>query len=221
MSAGGVGRYRKVYPRIWRHPGFRGLRESARLLALYVLTGPQSNRCGVSMFSVATAAEDLGVSVETLRKGLADVSGTFGWLFDAEARVLYIPSWWAWNRPENNIVLAGNLKDFNEVPPCALTEAFACNLETLPQTFHQTFAEGTAQRLRQGSSNQKQELYLKQEKKQRAARGEGSERTLVTTPTRDERLRYRTRNPKEPRTNAPLDELVHATAISWIVPYRR
>ena len=73
MNDEAVGRYRKVYPRIWRHPGFQGLTKSGRELALYLLTGPQSSRIGLFYFSVATAAEDLNVGVETLRKGLRDV----------------------------------------------------------------------------------------------------------------------------------------------------
>lgn len=176
-----AGRYRKIYPRIWRDPGFRDLPETARILALYLLTGPQTNRVGVFMFSLATAAEDLKVGVETLRRRLADVSQTFGWLFDADARVLYIPSWWAWNPPENQNVLAGNLKDLHEVPPCALTEAFANNLEALPQTFHQTFTQGIAKRLRQPSSKQKQKQYHNRNTRAAHIDGRGSERGDDTT----------------------------------------
>jgi hypothetical protein len=140
-------RYRKLFPRIWRHPGFRALKPAARELALYLLTGPQTNGIGLFHFSPATAAEDLNVGGETLRERLADVSTTFGWLFDADARVFYIPSWWRWNKPENENVLKGILKVLNEIPPSSLVEAFAANLETLPETFHQTFLECCRQRL--------------------------------------------------------------------------
>jgi hypothetical protein len=82
-----IGRYRRLYPRLWRHPGFIGLTKSGRELALYLLTGPQTNRLGIFHLSVATASEDLNVAVETIRKGLADITATFGWTFDASARV--------------------------------------------------------------------------------------------------------------------------------------
>ncbi len=85
-----VGRYRKVFTSIWIDPRFRELRESTRMLVFYLLSGPQTNRIGLYRFSVGTAAEDLGVSVETIRKGLADVTEMFGWLHDAGARVFYI-----------------------------------------------------------------------------------------------------------------------------------
>jgi hypothetical protein len=159
-----VGRYRKIYPRLWRHPGFNTLSKSARELTLYLLSGPQTNRLGLFYLSVGTAAEDLGVSVETLRKGLADVAVTFGWVFDARARVFYIPSWWRWNPPENINVIRGSLKDLNEIPPCSLVEAFALNTDTLPdtkdkegRTLRGTFIECLAQRLPQRPGNQYQE----------------------------------------------------------------
>jgi hypothetical protein len=162
-----VGRYRKVYPRIWRHSGFRRLCETAQRIALYLVSGPQTNRIGLFCFSIATAAEDLKVSVETFRKRLPDVQTTFAWQYDAEARVFFVPSWWRWNHPENSNVLQGNLKDLNDVPLCALVEAFAGNLETLDPTFHQTFVEGCGRYLHKRSSDQEQYQDLDQEKKQK------------------------------------------------------
>jgi hypothetical protein len=159
--SGDVGRYRKLYPRVWRHAGFCSLTKTARELALYLLTGPQTSRIGIFHFSIATAAEDLDVGAETLRKAVTSVCATFGWQFDAEARVFYIPSWWRFNMPENSNVLKGNLKDLNEIPFCALIEAFTENREMLPSSLHETFKEGCAlhlgQRLRKQEQEQEQE----------------------------------------------------------------
>jgi len=152
-----LGRYRKLYTRIWRHPGFVGLTDAEKVVAIYVLTGPQSNRLGLYVFSIATAAEDLGSVPETLKKRLTTVCQTLGWLFDARARVVYVPSFFKWNVPENPNVLRGSLKDLSEIPPCGLIDAFAGNIETLPETLHQTFLEGLRQRLPQGSPNQYQD----------------------------------------------------------------
>jgi hypothetical protein len=162
------GRYRKLYPRLWRHPRYRALSGSARELTHYVLTGPQANRIGLFHFSIATAAEDLGVSVETCRTRLRDVAATFGWFFDADARVFYIPSWWRWNRPENPDVLKGNLKDLSDVPPSGLCEAFARNLEFLPDTWHQTFVDTCRARLHTRGSHQEQEQEQGSEQEQGA-----------------------------------------------------
>lgn len=165
-----VGRYRCIYPRLWRHPGFIGLTKSARELALYLLTGPQSNRLGLFYLSVQQAAEDLNVGLETLRKGLADVSLTFGWHFDSKARVFYIPSWWKWNAPANSNVLKGNLRDLSEIPPSSLADAFAANLQTLDPTLHETFVEGCRIRLPKHSPIQEQYQEAFQDREQSPAR---------------------------------------------------
>ena len=159
-----IGRYRKLYARLWRHPGFTSLTDGEKVLAFYLLTGPQTNRLGIYVFSIATAAENLGTVPQTLTKRLERVSVTFGWLFDKKARVVYIPSWFKWNPPENLNVVKGSLKDLNEIPPCAFVDAFARNIETLHETVRPTFIEGLRQRLPKGMATQDQ--YQEQEQKQ-------------------------------------------------------
>jgi hypothetical protein len=156
VSDDSVGRYKRAYPRIWRHPGFLALSPNAQRIALYILIGPQQNRIGLAHFSIATAAEDVSLGVDTFRKGMSDVCVTFGWLFDAEARVLYIPSWWRWNRPENPNVLRGNLKDISELPTCGVVEAFANNLEYVPPDLQETFIGTLRTRLPERPPTQKQ-----------------------------------------------------------------
>ena len=186
MSA--VGRYRKLYPRIWRHPNFTTLRPSVRELALYLLTGPQTSAIGLFHFSVATAAEDLGVTVETIRKGLVDVGVGFGWQFDSSARVFFIPSWWNWNRPENENVLTGNLKALSEIPPSSLVDAFARNLETLPEALHPGFIEGCRKRLSKHSPIQEQEHKHLSGKQEHEHRGRGVDAPVAgPQPSRDEK----------------------------------
>jgi len=180
-----VGRYRKLFPRIWRHPGFTKLKPAARELALYLLTGPQSNRIGLFPFSLGLASEDLGVGRETLLERLADVRVTFGWHFDADARVFWIPSWWRWNAPENANVLRGNLKDLSEITPCALADAFAANIETLPETLHDTFVEGCRLRLPEGSPTQEQDLQEHKHEQDAGARRAPRE---LRTKNSDEKL---------------------------------
>jgi hypothetical protein len=169
-----LGRYRKIYVRLWRHPGFAGLVDGEKVLALYVLTGTQTNRLGLYAFSIATAAEELGTLPQTIKKRLAKVCVTFGWSFDPTARVVYIPSWWRWNPPENINVLKGSLKDLNEIPPCSLVDAFAQNIVPLSETLHETFVEGLRQRLTKPSRNQDPDLNQK-EKQKYALRANGSE----------------------------------------------
>lgn len=147
-------RYRKVYSRLWHHAAFQPLADADKVLALYLLTGPQTNRIGYFRLSLGEAVEDLGNTPRTLREGLRNVSQAFDWRFDDASRVLLIPSWWEWNQPENSNVLKGCLKDLPEVPASALLplflQALAPMLEahktTLPKGYEnvpKTFAERT------------------------------------------------------------------------------
>jgi hypothetical protein len=108
--------YRKVFVRIWRHTGFAKLSAGAKVLALYALTGPQTNRLGCFVFSPALAAEDLRVTPEQVVARLTEACKVFEWEWDQDTRVLLIPSWWAWNPPPNPKAAQGALKDRFAVP---------------------------------------------------------------------------------------------------------
>jgi hypothetical protein len=165
------GRYRRAYPRLFRHPGFTRLTQLGQRLVCYLLWGPQSNRIGLFHFSVTMAAEDLKTTAETLKGGLVEVASSFGWTFDAGSRVFYIPSWWRWNPPDHIHILEGNLKDLSEIPPCGLVDAFLTNLEHLTPKLHGTFVEACGIRLAKASGDQDQDQDQKQEQKRRAPRG--------------------------------------------------
>jgi hypothetical protein len=158
-----VARFRKVDPRFWIDEKIRRLVPLEKLIALYCITA-QSNRIGLFQFSPAKAAEDLETSPESFAKGFKGVCErlNFGW--HKESRVLYLPTWWKYNRPENPNVLKACLADLHEVPQPHLFTAFSQNLAYLPETFHETFREGCDKPSPQQSPHQEQEQ--KQEKEQ-------------------------------------------------------
>jgi hypothetical protein len=175
MSDVSCGRYRKVFISLWRHPGFVALSDAEKILAMYVLTGPQSDRLGLSVLSINMAAEDLGTVPQTLRRRLRNVCETFGWHFDSAKRVIYIPSWWRYNQPENVNVMRGSLKDLHEIPPSPLLHAFCNNVEFLSEkadssgrTVRQTFEEGLVERLPRRTPNQNQDPDQKHFQEQEA-----------------------------------------------------
>src|SRR5262249_26603670 len=142
------GTYRKFFVSFWLHPGVRRLNEADRLLAIWLLTNEGTNRIGLYRLSPAQAAEELGEAVDCFIARLERVCQTFGWKFDAIARVLYIPSWWKYNPPANLNVVRGSLKDLSKVPPdCELIEAFARNVEHIPEPFREPFHELLRERL--------------------------------------------------------------------------
>src|SRR4029079_10168428 len=103
-------RSKKIAPRIWTDEKFRLLTGEEQRIALYILTA-QSNRIGLFSLSPGKACEDLRTSLYIFSKDLQKVCQTLNWEWDPEARVLYIPTWWRYNQPENANNVIGNLKD--------------------------------------------------------------------------------------------------------------
>lgn len=143
-SASPQSRWRRVYAKIWNEPRFRGISKAGRELALYLLAGPQTNRIGYFVFSPALAAETLGDGTESVVETLRAVCAAFGWQFDPQARVLWMPDWWANNPLEHSNHLIGNLKDLVELPESVLFGAFARNLADLQPSVHQAFRDAIA-----------------------------------------------------------------------------
>lgn len=159
-----------------------------KLVAVYVFTA-QSNRIGCFTFSPAMAAEDLGMKAETFSKRFASVSSTLGWRWDSVAHVLYIPTWWKYNQPENQNNMIGNLKDLEDVPHSPLVSEFCSNREHLHNGMVSTFVETLRERYpkRSASQEQEQEQELEQEQKKEQEES-GAEAPpavpLLTFPTR-------------------------------------
>lgn len=176
---GDLGRYRRLYTRLWAHPAFASLTDGERLTSLYLLTGPQQNRLGFARLSAAAAAEDLHVSVSTFRRRLETVCAAFGWRYDAGARVLLVPSWWRFNQPQNEKHLIGCLSDLADVPDTILLADFARCATALPDHLLDTFRTIAHRRVREGRTDgidegmgegigyqeQKQKQYQEQDQK--------------------------------------------------------
>lgn len=135
-----MAKYRKIDTRIWNDEKFQQLEPMDKYLAIYCLTA-QCNRIGIFKFSIALAAEDMGMVPETLREGLARVCETLNWSFDEARRVLYFPRWWKYNAPESRNVMIGCLKDLHDVPETHLIRDFLLNREFLGETLAETLPE--------------------------------------------------------------------------------
>jgi hypothetical protein len=143
FSAGG--RYRKVFPRLWRNPDFRALDTDAKIVTLYLLSGPQTNRIGLFLLSPGAAAEDLGTTSEHFTACVERVCKAFRWSFDVARRMLWIPSWWKFNPlSENANNVKGYLADLDEVPPSLLISQFCKHLRFVPSVHHALFQAAAA-----------------------------------------------------------------------------
>jgi hypothetical protein len=155
-------RFRKIDPRIWTDEKFRKLTGEEQRIALYILTA-QTNRIGLFSFSPGKACEDLGTLPPTFRKGFGKVCQTLRWEWDPEARVLYLPTWWRYNQPENANNVIGNLKDLGDLPETPLLERFSSNTTYLSNELIETFTQTLAKRSPKRSPSQEQEQEQEQE----------------------------------------------------------
>lgn len=103
-------------------------------------------------------------------KSFKTICEILSWEFDEKARVVFIPTWWRYNPPENCNVLKSCLSDLHELPVTKLKEKFVENIRYLPitlhETFRQTFHKGLPKPSPQPSPNQEQEQKQEQEKEQ-------------------------------------------------------
>ena len=154
-------KYRKIDPRIWSDERFIGLDLTGKALAVYCLTCPQANRIGLFRFSLALAREDVG---DTVSDTVFDtVCHTLNWKFDKSAKVLYFPTWWKYNHPDNPKHWQGALKDLHDVPQSPLIAEFASNVKYIDPKCRDMFRDGIGYRMGYGMAYQEQEREQEQE----------------------------------------------------------
>jgi hypothetical protein len=133
-----MARYRKLDPRFWKDEKIRALAPADKLIAVYVFSG-QSNRIGCFTFSPGMAAEDTGIPLDTCTASGRHVCQALGWEWDERAGVVYIPTWWKYNPPENPSVLFNLLHDLEDLPESPLVAKFCANVTFLAPGLHETF----------------------------------------------------------------------------------
>jgi hypothetical protein len=125
-------KYRRIDPRFWRDEKVQKLRPLEKLIAMYCFTGPETNRVGIYPLSVALGAELTGLNKPEFVKSFVSVNKALSWQWDLSSRVIYLPTWWKYNQPENRSHLIGCLTDTHDVPSCGLMHMFFLNSSYLP-----------------------------------------------------------------------------------------
>ena len=108
--------YGQVQSSFWGHPDIVPLSDHAKLLALYLLTGPHSNGLGCYRLPDGYAQTDLGWSPETLSKAFRDLTESgFCKRCKATSYVL-IPGFLKWNPISNPKVAKARQREFDDIP---------------------------------------------------------------------------------------------------------
>jgi hypothetical protein len=149
MSSDIGGRWRRIPSLLWWEDRLQRLDNDHRVICFYAKTGPQSTSVGCYRMSTAVAVEDLGnVTPVEFDHRLSVVCEAFGWRFDVQTRVLWMPEWLAENPPQSPNVCKSWRKLLTNVPDCDVkfeaAHAVVRALRALPknpQAFLEAFGE--------------------------------------------------------------------------------
>lgn len=103
----------------------QGLTIEAKLLGVFLLTGPDVNRIGLRRVNVGGISETLEIPPQKIKEGLAELCERFGWKYDAQTKVLFIRTFFYYNPVHTAFQLVGGLKDLSEIPDTPLIKDWA------------------------------------------------------------------------------------------------
>jgi len=129
--------YRKIYLKLWTDPAFRRLSMPEKFVAVFLLAGPQTNRIGIYQLSIGLAADLCGMTPEAFREALLRVVEALRWRWDERAEILFIPTWWRYNAPDNWKAFHGALADLDSLHPTPLLAEFLICRKYLHTRFHE------------------------------------------------------------------------------------
>ena len=108
--------YGQVQCAWWGHPETSALSDNAKLLFLYLLTGPHSNGLGCYRLPDGYVSADLGKGFETVSKGLNELEEKGLAYRCRDTQFVYIPKYLKWNPVSNKNVAAARTKEFKDIP---------------------------------------------------------------------------------------------------------
>jgi len=117
----GKATYRKIVTSFWSST--EGTADEA-LAALWLLTGPQTTGHGLQRVIPADGAARCrffarggAPDVKRFERTFLRVCSRHGWRWEATYQVLWIPTWWEFNRPDNPNQARGAFTAFGQWPP--------------------------------------------------------------------------------------------------------
>lgn len=108
--------YGQVQSAWWSHPDTRALDRDAKLIALYLMTGPHSNGLGCFYCPLGYVATDLNIPIETVSKGFLRLAETGFALHCAVSQWVVLPKYLKWNQVANSNVAKARVEEFRAIP---------------------------------------------------------------------------------------------------------
>ena len=108
--------YGRVQSRFWQSPDIKQLDETAKLLALYLLTSPHANLVGCYYLPIDYIVADTRNPSERVREGLRKLENAGFCRFDQETEWIWVCRYVFWNSFENPNVQKAAIKVVGQVP---------------------------------------------------------------------------------------------------------
>lgn len=133
-------RYWRVSPKFWAST--QGWSDDAKIVALYLLTGPHRTTEGLFRLPKAYAAADLGWSPQRLAKPFGELLSEGFIEYDDRASVCLIMKALDYQAPENPNQVTAALRKLADLPENALTSTFKGLAERYCEPLAQALPEG-------------------------------------------------------------------------------
>lgn len=158
-------KYRKLNPRMWDDEKFARLSTEEKLMAVWLLTGPRTLRCGFVLWSPGLASDHTGINGNRIDTVCHTVCHTLNWGFDPDSKTVFFPNWYRYNQVDNEKHLKGCLSDLEDVPATPLFARIPEQKQHIANWFHtvwDTLTEGYRNRIETVSpQEQEQEQDIK------------------------------------------------------------
>lgn len=122
--------------RVWNNSQ---LSDRERTLALYLLTGEQTNEAGLYCLSVYRAGQRIGCGPAEIEAHLARTVEVQDWRWDGEAKVIWITDWFAAFPPQQRSDLPRLLQMVCQLPPTPLVAEWGRRADDLPDWLQEPF----------------------------------------------------------------------------------
>lgn len=133
--------YRKIDVRIWNDAKFMSLSDDAKMTFMLLLTHPYQTMLGAMRTSIASLADDLGWPSERLSKAFREVSAKDLVRHDEASRLVWLPNFLKYNRPESPNVVKAWPKAFELLPECELKASVWAGSEAFVRGMSKAFVK--------------------------------------------------------------------------------
>lgn len=139
--------YGKVFSTFWTSDSTRDLSDDAKVLALYLLTGPHSNIIGCYRLPDGYISEDLGWTLQRVSKGFGELFQKGFATRDEDTKWVFVNNHLKWNPLENPNQITGGVKLYDQIPDASTVKPLIAKalrkytkpdlrgFETLPKPF--------------------------------------------------------------------------------------